>query len=143
MQITIDFEVWQALTALLENEADTYNEAIRRLLKLPASVASPGLGEIDMPGEPDTLPLPSGPTSGVWFSNVFFPDGTMFRATHKGKTHRAQIRGSQWLDEYGIAKTSPSDAANAISRTNVNGWRFWYVRRPFDDDWVRMDALKS
>lgn len=142
-QIVIDFEVWKALTAELENESDSYNEVIRRLLKLPASEASPLLGEIDFPGFPDALSLPSGQINGVWFSNVFFPDGTVFRATYKGKTHRAQIRNSQWVDEFGIARTSPSDAANAISRTNVNGWRFWFARRPYDEDWVRMDALKS
>ncbi|PAL21216.1 hypothetical protein [Sphingopyxis sp. GW247-27LB] len=144
MQIEIDFEVWQALTARLQNERDNYNEAIRRLLNLPATEVSPGFGEIDTPGLPDTLPLPGGSTvSGAWFSNVFFPDGTFFRATYKGRTHRAQIRGSQWIDEFGNIRTSPSDAASAISRTNVNGWRFWYVRRPIDEDWVRMDALKS
>lgn len=144
MQIEVDFEVWQALTAKLQNERDNYNEAIRRLLNLPATEMSPVFGEIDTPGIPDTLPLPVGnAVSGAWFSNVFFPDGTLFRATYKGRTHRAQIRGSQWIDEFGNVRTSPSDAASAISRTNVNGWRFWYVRRPVDEDWVRMDALKS
>jgi hypothetical protein len=142
-QIPIDFEVWKALTARLEDETDTYNEVIRRLLNLPASEVSPGFGEVDSPGLPDALPLPSGQVNGVWFSNVFFPDGTAFRATYKGRTHRAQIRDSQWLDEFGIVRTSPSDAASAISRTNVNGWRFWFVRRPYDEDWIRMDALRQ
>ena len=144
MHIEVDFEVWQALTAKLQNERDNYNEAIRRLLNLPATEVSPGFGEIDTPGLPDTLPLPGSSTvSGAWFSNVFFPDGTLFRATYKGRTHRAKIQGAQWVDEFGNIRTSPSDAAGAISRTNVNGWRFWYVRRPFDEDWARMDALKS
>ena len=142
MQINVDFEVWKALTARLESENDTYNEAIRRLLNLPATETNANFGEEDAPGLPDTLQLPSGNLDGVWFSNVFFPEGTVFRATYKGRTHRAQIRGSQWLDEFGNVRTSPSDAASAISRTNVNGWRFWFVRRPFDEDWLRMDALK-
>jgi hypothetical protein len=143
MQITIDFEVWKSLTALLENEADTYNEAIRRLLKLPATEASFDFGEIDVPGEPDAINFLGGATGGLWFSNVFLPDGTSLRATYKGKTHRARIQDSQWLDEYGLVRTSPSDAANAISKTNVNGWRFWYAKRPFDEDWQRLDALKT
>lgn len=142
-QVPIDFEVWQALTAQLRDANDSYNEVIRRLLQIPASETSPSFGEVDAPGQPAALALPNGPINGVWFSNVFFPDGTTFRATYKGRTHRAHIRNSQWIDEFGIARTSPSDAASAISRTNVNGWRFWFVRRPFDEDWVRMDALKA
>ena len=146
MQVEIDFEVFKALTARLENEADTYNEAIRRLLGLPASEATLLPGEIDVPG----LPAPAQGhgvlaqmAGGVWFSNVYFPNGTSFRATYKGKTYRARIQNSQWIDEFGISRSSPSDAASAISHTNVNGWRFWFVRRPQDEDWQRMDALKA
>jgi hypothetical protein len=144
MQIEIDFEVFKALTARLENETDTYNEAIRRLLGLPATETALLPGEIDVPGLPaafsgNALAAYSG---GVYFSNVFFPNGTMFRATYKGRTYRARVYNSQWIDELGNIRTSPSDAASAISGTNVNGWRFWFVRRPQDEDWQRMDALK-
>jgi hypothetical protein len=141
-QITVDFEVWKALIARLESESDSYNEVIRRLLSLPASENRTMPGEIDTPGIPDAFSLPSGEVKGVWFSNVFFPDNTQFRATYKGRSHRAQIQNSQWIDEFGQQRTSPSDAASAISRTNVNGWRFWFVRRPFDEDWQRLDALR-
>jgi hypothetical protein len=65
-----------------------------------------------------------------------------FRATYKGKTYRARIQQSQWIDELGRFRTSPSDAASAITGNNVNGWRFWFVRRPADEDWQRMDAVK-
>lgn len=142
MQIEIDFEVFKALTNQLVSEADTYNEVIRRLLSLPATEVAPRLGEIDTPGFPAITQGLLGQTGGVWFSNVFFPDGTNFRATYKGRTHRAHIYKSQWVDEIGNVRTSPSDAASAISGTNVNGWRFWFVRRPHDEDWARMDTLK-
>ena len=147
MNVEIDFEVFKALTAQLEHESDTYNEAIRRILGLPASEAALLPGEVDVPGLPDPLPgqgalaafLGAG---GVWLSSIYFPNGTIFRATYKGKTYRARIQNSQWIDESGIPRSSPSDAARAISQTNVNGWRFWFVRRPHDEDWQRMDALK-
>jgi hypothetical protein len=142
MQIEIDFEVFKALTARLESEMDTYNEAIRRLLSLPATETGLLPGEVDVPG----LPAPGNALSpfagGVWFSNVYFPNGTIFRATYKGKTYRARVQNSQWIDEFGIVRTSPSEAASAITRTNVNGWRFWFVKRPSDEDWQRLDALK-
>jgi hypothetical protein len=144
MQIEIDFEVFKALTARLENEYDTYNEAVRRLLGLPATQASLLPGEVDAPGLP-AVPQANALSpfaGGVWLSNVYFPNGTTFRATYKGKTYRARIQQSQWIDEFGQIRSSPSDAASAISGTNVNGWRFWFVRRPQDEDWQRMDALK-
>ncbi len=145
MQVEIDFEVFKALTAQLENETDTYNEVIRRLLGLPASEPALLPGELDTPGlptPPQANALSPFASGGVLFSNVYFPNDTVFRATYKGKTYRARIQQSQWVDEFGNVRTSPSDAASAISGTNVNGWRFWFVRRPTDEDWQRMDALK-
>lgn len=139
--IEIDFEVFKGLTAELQSELDTYNGVIRRMLKLPDPDASALPGEIDVPGLP-AIATNANQTSGIWLSNVFLPNGTLLRATYKGRTHRAQISNSQWVDELGQVRTSPSDAASAISKTNVNGWRFWFVRRPYDDDWQRMDALK-
>lgn len=140
--IEIDFEVFKGLTAKLQSEADTYNDVIRRMLNLPDAQVSANPGEVDVPGLPAVATNP-GQASGIWLSNVFFPNGTLFRATYKGRTHRAQVRNSQWVDELGQVRSSPSDAASAISKTNVNGWRFWFVRRPYDEDWQRMDALKS
>jgi hypothetical protein len=80
---------------------------------------------------------------GAWFNNVHFPEGTKFRATYKGRTFLAEIKGSQWIGEDGIARSSPSDAASAISHTNVNGWRFWFVQMPGDPAWRRMDELRA
>ena len=143
-QLEVDFEVYQALFGLWVNETDSFNEVVRRLLGLPASQMELPLGESERPGLPFVPPsnLLGVAQGGVWYSNVFFPDGTTFRATYKGKTHQAQILNSQWVDEFGNFRTSPSHAASAISNTNVNGWRFWFVRRPSDDVWQRMDALK-
>lgn len=80
---------------------------------------------------------------GVWFNNIHFPDGTKFRATYKGRTFLAEIKGNQWVGEDGVARSSPSDAASAISHTNVNGWRFWFVQMPGDPSWRRMDELRT
>lgn len=144
MQIVIDFEVFKALTAKLESESENYNDVIRRLLNLPDREAAFRPGEAASPGLPAAPQNALAPQSGgVWYSNVYLPNGTYFRATYKGKTYRAWINNSQWIDELGNVRTSPSDAASAISNTNVNGWRFWFVRRPQDEDWQRMDALKK
>lgn len=143
MQIPIDFDVFKGLTERLLSDKEDYNEVIRRLLGLPASESTLLPGEVDAPGLPVSAGVLAPQDGGVWFSNIYLPNGTLFRATYKGKTHRAWINNSQWIDEFGNIRTSPSDAAKAISGTNVNGWRFWFVRRPQDEDWQRMDALKS
>ncbi|WP_374411081.1 hypothetical protein [Novosphingobium colocasiae] len=151
MQIEIDFDVFKALTAQRENEDDTYNAVIRRLLKLPAPNALVGLGlkvgqtplsssDGNSKNAKNTLASFSG---GAWFDNIHFPEGTQFSAIYKGETYTAQIKDGCWVNESGIVSTSPSAAAGAISNTNVNGWRFWYFKRPGDREWMRMDTLKA
>jgi hypothetical protein len=143
MQIEIDFEVFKELTSRLKDERDTYNEAIRRLLTLPASDLSADLVSFEPAGVASQSQGLLGTSPGVWYSNVFFPDGTVFRATYKGQTYYASIKESVWVDGFGLTRTSPSDAASAISKTNVNGWKFWFARRPYDADWARLDSLRQ
>lgn len=128
MQIEIDFEVFQRLTALRQSEGDSYNHVIRRLLEMPSGGLT--LGDVDRV------------LFGAWFGNTHFPDGTKFRATYKGQTHFAEIKDGKWIGGDGISRSSPSNAASAISGTNVNGWRFWYAQRPGDPAWRRLDELK-
>jgi hypothetical protein len=176
MHVDIDFDVYKALTALRENESDSYNAVIRRLLGLQNENALGALVEREKPkgviggvnalaqssstaarkglfgrsGNKNAL-LPEAPyegvlaqyLGGVWFGNIHFPEGTKFRATYKGQTYLAEVKGGQWIGADGIARNSPSDAAFAISNTNVNGWRFWFVQMPGDPAWRRMDELKS
>ncbi len=128
MQIEIDFEVFKSLTARRENEADSYNAVIRRLLELdpPAAEFRKLIGE-----------------KSLWIGNVEFPHGTRFRATYKGKTYLAEAADGRWVDAEGNERNSPSDAAFQITHTNVNGWRFWHALRPGDTKWQRLDGFKS
>jgi len=150
MQISIDFEVFKALTAQRQSETDSYNEVIRRLLDLPpVAESSPdpnamlsALGRQLSRQSPALRDMYLG-TQGAWFGNVHFPEGTLFRATYKGRTHNAQIENGVWMGDDGVERTSPSDSAGAISGTNVNGWRFWHVQRPGDSNWMRMDELRE
>lgn len=172
MQIDIDFEVFKALTALRESEADSYNAVLRRLLGLTSQQPTLGglLGSRDLASIAEDLavnpPARTGlfgsstrqqqPKSeaglagllgkylgGIWFGNVHFPDGTKFRATYKGRTYHAEVKEGQWIGADGKARTSPSDAASAISRTNVNGWRFWHVKMPDDPSWRKLEDLRQ
>jgi hypothetical protein len=143
MQIEIDFEVFKQLTARLQSEADSYNEVVRRLLGLPSSDLTPTVKELNEQGEAWSTEVVGGTLQGVWYGSVFFPDGTIFRSTYKGRTFYAEVREGRWFDQDGTGRTSPSDAASAISRTNVNGWKFWYGKRPTDSDWYRLDEFRQ
>ena len=152
MQIEIDFDVFKALTALREHEGDTYNHVLRRMLGLPnqqentlnAMLSGPDLGDLvsALSKGPSPLNALSPFTDGAWFNGVFFPNGTKLRASYKGDTYFAEIKGGQWVDSNGIVRTSPSDAASAISGTNVNGWRFWHAQGPGDSTWRRLDEYQ-
>lgn len=159
MQIEIDFDVFKALTALREHEGDTYNAVIRRLLKLPTQNALTGAINAFSPERDKDLKPPNALTNatsalsaypnvlmalgGAWFDNIHFPEGTQFRATYKGQTFFAEIKDGCWVGSDGLVRTSPSAAASAISKTNVNGWRFWHAKRPGDPGWSRIDEFKS
>ena len=152
MHIEIDFDVFKTLTALRESESDSYNQVIRRLLSLTNAELS------DTPRIPPpskgilvedafakarfVAPLVEAMKFGVWFGQRHFPEGTKFRATYKGKSYFAEVRDGNWVGQDGIVRRSPSDAAGAISGTNVNGWRFWYAQIPPDQDWHRLDEFK-
>jgi hypothetical protein len=130
MQIDIDFEVFKALTALRKRESHTYNDVLRDLLRL-----KPAADESSAPSaSPKGLLLRGG---------LFLPDGTRLRVTYKGIEYLAEIRNGRWIDQAGTEHASPSAAAQHITKTNVNGWRFWEAKRPSDVDWRKLDTLSS
>ncbi len=131
--IEVDFDVYKALTMLRPAESTTYNDVLRGLLNLD----KPGKGPIS------SQILPGGNLKGCIFRGVSFPHGTEFRATYKGRLYRAKISDGVWIDESGIHRNSPSEAAHAITNTNVNGWRFWECRRPDDQKWQLMDKVRE
>lgn len=146
MQVEIDFEVFKALTNLRQSESDSYNSVIRRLLKLSDNQTKGALAAFAPVDAKKSTAVASAfidALRGAWFNNIHFPEGTQFRATYKGQLFVAEIKNGQWIGHDGISRTSPSEAAGAISGTNVNGWRFWFAKRPGDPDWKRMDEFKK
>ncbi|MGC6328921.1 hypothetical protein [Rhizorhabdus sp. FW153] len=126
--IEIDFEVYKELTVRRATEAMTYNDVIRGLLGLDA-------GEEVV----DAQVLPVG---GLTVKGVFLPNGAQLRVTYKGQTYTAEIKDGAWIGGDGERRNTPSDAACAITGTNVNGWRFWHVKRPGDNGWRVLDSLR-
>lgn len=125
--IEVDFDVYKALTMRRKTEDVTYNDVLRQLLNL---------------GTQNTDEVAAPKVSGFVYKGVEFPEGTLFRVTYKGQTFTGSIKGGAWIDEKGIPRNSPSEAAYAITGNHVNGWRFWECRRPSDQNWVPIDTLR-
>ncbi|MEP2612455.1 hypothetical protein [Marinobacter alexandrii] len=126
--VEIDFDVYKELTARRATEATTYNDVIRDLL---------GIGR-----ESETAKEKKAAIAGLELKGVFLPNGTQLRVTYKGETYTAEIRDGAWIGSDGVRRNTPSDAACAITQTNVNGWRFWKVKRPSDTRWQVLNALR-
>lgn len=139
MEVKVEFPTWKTLTALLQDEQDTYDAVIQRLLAAHA-------GHIAR-SDPNASAGNNQPTKrgkGAYFKDVFLPEGTELRATHKGKTYFAKISGSEWIDQAtGQRRNSPSQAAYFITNNHVNGWLFWLVKRPDDETWHSLNALRA
>ena len=126
--IDVDFEVWQKLTALRKGEDDSYNNVVRRLLKLGSAKV-------------EDVSTGSGGTSWV-VKGVSIPHGTEFRFSHKGIIHLGTVNEGALELSDGRRFSSPSAAAVAITGNNVNGWRAWECKLLGSSQWARMDSLR-
>jgi len=128
--IEIDFDVYKELTSRRKNEATSYNDVIRDLLKLPASAPITFKDSV------------TGKVGGWTSKGVMFPNGTAFRASYKGKVYTAKVENDQ-LTLDGKAMNSPSEASHIITGKSVNGWRFWECQMPGSDRWRTLDTLRG
>lgn len=131
MQIEVSFSTFKALTALREDENDSVDDVIIRLLHRPMEASKPPANILQMLAD------------GLFIGGVLFPNGTQFRARYKGRQFAASIIDGVWTDADGTPRNSPSEAASAISNTNVNGWRFWEARFPNSNEWILLDRLRG
>ena len=134
MRIDVSFPRWKQLTALMIDESDSYDAVIGRLLDVedtPVQLSA-------------SAPSASKPPAGAYFKGVLLPDGTQLKATYKGRIYMAAIQNGVWVDsEAGVPRNSPSEAAYAITKSGVNGWLFWLVKRPSDSEWQSLSALRT
>ena len=142
MTIEIDFDVYKALTARRGDETVSYNDVLRTLLGLSQPVAGLrrlfGLGS----SKPETSGVAKSGITDWSYKGIRFPMGTSLRAKYKGQVHVARIDGGG-IVVGGKRFATPSDAARAVTGTNVNGWRFWQCRLPGEAGWRRLDALRQ
>jgi hypothetical protein len=115
--IDVDFKVYGMLARRRESEGESYSDILLRVL------------EPSLPGPGDEM------TDGCVLRGVFFPNGTLLRATHLGRTHFAEIKGGAMVLD-GEPQRSLSAAGKKITNGKfVNAWYFWQVKRPSDPEW--------
>ena len=132
--IEVDFEVFQLIVLEKRGFDEPDNDVLRRLLGLSNS------------------PIESAPPLNVpsrsWLGQgVELPEGTKLRMTYGGTEHAGVVAGEKWKvgDQY---YNTPSQAASGVARTRaggktmLNGWKYWYVKRPSDTTWVLLDKLR-
>ncbi len=126
--VEVDFDVFKALTALRPSEEVSENEVLRGLLKVPPKKPTPVSTDGHAPGD--------------WVTKgVRFPADTQFRAKYKGQTYMASVEnGALTFD--GNPYDTPSKAAMAITKTQINGWTFWECRLPGKSSWQMIKTLR-
>jgi len=133
--IEIDFDVHKIIEAERQDFSETPNDVLRRLLG----------GHPEQSTMKSTDPTNNRPWSG---KGVTLPHGTELRMEHSGRRHYAEIENGQWLAE-GKYYKSPSAAAIGVARTrdgrsiSLNGWNYWYAKRPGDEGWVSIQKLRA
>ena len=128
--IKIDFDIYQLIVLEKRDFDEPDTVALRRLLGLPV-VTDNG---------------PSEPHAGrglAWTGKgVTLPHGTKLKMTYRGHDHFGEIIEEKWGVE-GNAYSTPSQAAKGVSGgVSLNGWIYWYVKRPTDTDWLPIDDLR-
>jgi len=144
LTVDVDLDVHRAIEAARQSFDESYNQILRRLLRIDASQLHPVETSRAKGG---------GAADGGWSKidrfgrSVFLPDGTDLRAAYAGRTVDGEIIAGMWVVA-GHAYNSPSAALNANVRTrdgnpvNLNGWRHWEVKVPGSDTWIRLNRFE-
>lgn len=131
--IEIDFDVHKKIEFERKNFAESPNEVLRRLLKIAGQ--SPA-------------PTPTQSNGRPWSGKgVTLVHGTELRMEYNGRQHAGAIENGEWLVE-GNRFKSPSAAAGGVAitkngkRTKLDGWIYWYVKRPGDSGWTALNQFR-
>ena len=129
--IEIDFEVHKKIEQERTGFDESANTVLRRLL-----------------GIANSSPVASHTAIRAWSGKgVTLPHGTKVKMDYNGRTHSGMIKNGQWVVE-GFIGSNPSPAASAVGltksgrRTQLDGWKYWFVQLPEEDRWVSLSSLR-
>ena len=78
---------------------------------------------------------------GFQWKNVFLPEGTALRNSHRDTVDFAKVVGNRIVTDDGTRLT-PSTFANRHTNGR-NAWRFVWVRFPGKESWIRADNYRQ
>jgi hypothetical protein len=138
-QIEIDFEVNQRIWAERKSEQESDNDVIRRLLRMSTKNGGRSQKASEFSSE-----------KGAWvWKGVTLPAHTQLRMDYLSQRYQGEVRGDGkwWINERFFR--TPSEAAKSLARTregkepSLDGWKYWYVKRPSDRDWILVDEFRK
>lgn len=143
--IEIDFDVHKLIETERYSFDERPNDVLRRLLKIPNAATRSVSGQIGRPAGISTRTI-----SGKQWSDegAVLPHGTLLRMTYSGRDYEGQVVNGKWVIN-GQSFDSPSGAASGIAitrkgtKTKLDGWNYWYVKRPDDAGWVALSSLRA
>lgn len=153
-RIEIDFDVHKKIEEARRSFSDSPNAVLRRLLNIGGdeqcserlTPMNNELGEAsEFTGARPWLDEDS--EQPWWGKGVTLPHGTELRMEYRGRLYSGVIENGRWVVE-GERFGSPSKAAGGVARTTdgkrpqLNGWIYWQVRRPGDEDWIPINQLR-
>ena len=137
--IEIDVDSHKLIEMERRDFSETPNTVLRRLLELGESeeqTNSPPVAE-------------AASMSGAWTGKgVTLPAGTQLRMEYRGQQHFGVIENASWIVD-SKKYNSPSAAAGGTARTkagtrpSLDGWKYWWVKRPSDHGWRFLNALRK
>ena len=155
--IDIDFDVHKKIEEARLSFDDSPNAVLRRLLNMTDDNSSSqyfgqGNGEQGLSGE--SLELMGSRSLSAedlerpwWGKGVTLSHGTKLQMEYRGRQYDGEIHNGRWLVE-GERFGSPSKAAGGVVLTKdgkhpqINGWIYWHVKRPGDEDWILINELR-
>jgi len=137
--IEIDFDVHRLIEIERRGFDETPNDVLRRLLG-----CEPNNEPVKITGNKQLATTRQRPWS---TDGVTLPHGTSIRMSYNGHIYSGSIQDGFWVVG-GEKFTSPSGAAGGVAitkkgtKTKLDGWIYWQVKRPGDTDWTVVQDLR-
>lgn len=146
MRIELSEEIGTEVRRLCSIFGVSEDALFRRLLKLPDRSETSSPSAVPTSGSlPPAQPAPRSNFSGyLTRDGIRLPYLLELRKHFKGQEHRAKVSlDGIVVDGFQVAFTSPSLAAMAITKYNVNGWNFWEYKDPKTGGWHLLNDLRQ
>jgi hypothetical protein len=131
MTIEIDFDLYKAIVANSHYFNEQPNDVLKRLIRLKNENSISALPENNQTQ-----------SAGLLVRGNVLKNGLNLQKRYKGKLYEAKVLNG-YIEMAGNKYPSPSSAGIAITKSNVNGWRFWNYFDEKENKWKVLETLKS